>query len=116
MLAVIEEALEVRPFSVALRVHLGELLLRSGRPEDALKELRTALLRAPAHLEAISLAAQAARMCGNEPRALAYERLAQGLLPLEGDEIRVAVPSLPSLEVELRRALRHVNGANGDLD
>jgi transitional endoplasmic reticulum ATPase len=46
----LRKAVQISPGNIPLRLHLGDMLLRSGRAEEAEKEYRAALALEPAHL------------------------------------------------------------------
>jgi AAA+ superfamily predicted ATPase len=74
LLRAMAAAVENDPQNAALRVHLAELLLDSGRPADALAHLEHALRDHPDHVDALGLAARAGSAVG-DPRASGWARL-----------------------------------------
>ncbi|MBC6445741.1 ATP-binding protein [Actinokineospora xionganensis] len=64
-----------------VRVHLATLLVDAGRPAEALDQAAIVLAAQPDHVEALRVAAAAARAVGDEAKATAYARLATALDP-----------------------------------
>ncbi|WP_091368366.1 ATP-binding protein [Actinokineospora alba] len=64
-----------------VRVHLANLLLEAGRTAEALEQATTVLAAQPDNVEALRVAATAARAVGDEAKATAYARLATALDP-----------------------------------
>ena len=83
IIAAVRKSLAAAPQSISLRTHLAELLVRNGEAFDALTELERVLAREPANLQALSLAALAARTINDDARATGYERLLQALAAIE---------------------------------
>ncbi|MDB5106386.1 MAG: ATPase central domain protein [Fibrobacteres bacterium] len=79
----LREALGLSPGNLALRVHLGEVLLRNGNSADAEKEFRQALSQSPSHEGAKLGLAEAFCLQGKTSAALALLEgwLAQGNPP-----------------------------------
>ncbi len=75
VVAALEAALQASQDNIALRVHLAELLLGAGRAGDALEHAVFVLAGEPAHLQALSIALQAARAVGDTARASGYQTL-----------------------------------------
>jgi predicted Zn-dependent protease len=59
VLRALEVVVQREPQNLAIALHLGELLLASGRPAEALRLARTVLATAPADPRALELEAQA---------------------------------------------------------
>ena len=74
MISAIEAAVAADPGNVALRLHLGELLLDAGRTDEALAHALTVLVEAPDHRDALRLAAEAGLLL-DDPRAPGWARL-----------------------------------------
>ena len=75
VIAALESALEQAPDDVAVRLHLAGLLLEAERPADAGGHARHVLARDPARIDALEVAARAARALGDTNAADGYERL-----------------------------------------
>jgi predicted Zn-dependent protease len=60
VIAALEAVVDREPANLALRLHLGELLLDAGRAADALAQARRVLTRAPADPSALELERRAA--------------------------------------------------------
>jgi SpoVK/Ycf46/Vps4 family AAA+-type ATPase len=67
------------PENHALRIHLAELLLQRGDAVTALEEATMVLDHEPDHGQALRVAARAAAEAGDDRRAAAFDRLAEGL-------------------------------------
>jgi SpoVK/Ycf46/Vps4 family AAA+-type ATPase len=78
--------------SVALRNALGEHLLKTGAPREALVEFEAGLSLSATDREALSGAARAARAAGHTDRARAYEL---ALVPSMPPSLAPAPPSFP---------------------
>jgi len=89
VVAALEAALQADPDNVPLRLHLAELLLNVGREDDALEHAARVLARQPAHLSALGVALQAARLTGDTERAAGYQTLYAAL----GGEANGAQPA-----------------------
>ncbi len=72
----LEAAVAASPDNVPLRLHLGSLLLKAGRPTDALEQCAAVLLRVPDHRAALDLAASATMAV--EPPRWANDRSERG--------------------------------------
>jgi hypothetical protein len=94
----LEAAVVNSPDNVPLRLHLGSLLLKAGRPADALEQCAAVLLRVPDHRDALDLAARAT-MAAEPPRWAndRPQRASPGAAP-EGHGPAGGPPSRPSLE------------------
>ena len=79
MIRTLETAVAAAPDDVDLRVHLGRLLLDDERASEALDHAERALQLAPADLEALQLAADAALEEGLDERSAGYRRLLDAL-------------------------------------
>lgn len=79
VLASLEATLEREPTLAPLRLQLASLYLESEEPTPALRHAEIILALDPANLEAIRIAAQAARSLGTTERADGFDRLAQAL-------------------------------------
>jgi SpoVK/Ycf46/Vps4 family AAA+-type ATPase len=75
LLVAMERAVEQDPHSVALRLHLGRLLLEAGIPPRALEQAMFVLTTEPDHAEALGLAVKAAEATGDHDLAARYRRL-----------------------------------------
>jgi len=64
VIAALEAVVAREPANLPLTLHLGELLLDAGRPEDALAQSRQVLERAPADPSALALARRAVAALG----------------------------------------------------
>jgi len=72
----LEAAVAASPHNVPLRLHLGSLLLKAGRPADALEQCAAVLLQVPDHRDALDLAASATMAV--EPPRWAGDRIERG--------------------------------------
>jgi SpoVK/Ycf46/Vps4 family AAA+-type ATPase len=81
VLAVLESAVASSPDSLPLRRHLAQLLFDTGRSHEALEHCSQILARAPDDLQALHLAANAAKDLGDEARAAGFRRLISALQP-----------------------------------
>jgi AAA+ superfamily predicted ATPase len=79
VIAAMEAAVSASPENVALRVHLAQLLVDSGRPDSALVHCRAALAVDPVNEEALGLAAVSAGLCGEAQAEAGYSRLLSSL-------------------------------------
>jgi AAA+ superfamily predicted ATPase len=79
VIAAMEAAVSASPETVALRVHLAQLLVDSGRPDSALIHCRAALAVDPVNEEALGLAAVSAGLCGEVQAEAGYSRLLSSL-------------------------------------
>jgi AAA+ superfamily predicted ATPase len=79
VIAAMEAAVSASPENVALRVHLAQLLVDSGRPDSALVHCRAALAVDPVSEEALGLAAVSAGLCGESQAEAGYSRLLSSL-------------------------------------
>src|SRR5882724_4608711 len=79
VIVALNAALEKNPQDQALRLHLSSLLLNEGQATAALDHLRQVLAAKPDDVEALSLAARAARATGQESLAGAYQRMLAAL-------------------------------------
>lgn len=79
VIAAMEAAVSASPENVALRVHLAQLLVDSGRPDTALVHCRSALAIDPVNEEALGLAALSAGLCGEAQAEAGYSRLLSSL-------------------------------------
>ncbi|MCC2670252.1 MAG: Cell division protein FtsH [Armatimonadetes bacterium] len=75
VIAALTAALQVNPDDVTLRLHVAQLLMQEGVPEDSLAHYTLILARDPAHLDALKGASEAAAACGELARADGYRRL-----------------------------------------
>jgi SpoVK/Ycf46/Vps4 family AAA+-type ATPase len=75
----ISALVEQDPSNLALRLHLGDLLLLDGQAAEALSHAAAVLAAPPDHRRALDLAAGAAEATGDTARADAYRRLAGAL-------------------------------------
>ena len=75
VLAAIEVAMRAHPASTPLVKHYCELLVRCGRAPEALERIAGVLAASPSDVEALHIAAAAARLCGEDERAAGYEEL-----------------------------------------
>ncbi|ABS27727.1 26S protease regulatory subunit [Anaeromyxobacter sp. Fw109-5] len=96
--------------SSELRAALGEHLLRSGAPREALAELEAGLRLAPASAPLLDAAARAAEAAGDPGRAVAY-RLAAGAIAGAAGATPAAAP-VPSPPPPLATA----RGPSGELE
>ncbi|WP_285100716.1 AAA family ATPase [Promicromonospora sp. MEB111] len=76
-------ALTADPANHAVRAHVARLLTEAGRPEEALTHATAVLAAVPDHVEALRIAADAARTLGDDPKAASYARLADALDPMD---------------------------------
>jgi AAA+ superfamily predicted ATPase len=90
VIAALETAITLTPDNVALRVHVAQLLVDSGRPDAALAHCRSALALDPVNEEALGLAAVAAGLCGETQAESGYSRL---LASLRGEPNSTVPPS-----------------------
>lgn len=81
-------ALTADPANHEVRAHVARLLAEADRPDEALTHATTVLAAVPDHIEALRVAADAARALGDETKAASYGRLADALAP-------VAPPATP---------------------
>jgi len=80
----LEAAVAASPDNVPLRLHLGSLFLKAGRPADALEQCAAVLVRVPDHRDALELAARATMAA--EPPRWAGDRPQRGALgPAEAE-------------------------------
>jgi AAA+ superfamily predicted ATPase len=79
VIGALEAAIAVSPNNVALRAHVAQLLVDSGRPSDALAHCRIALGIDPVNEEALGLAALSAGLCGETQAELGYSQLLRSL-------------------------------------
>jgi AAA+ superfamily predicted ATPase len=75
----LEAALEADPANCPIRMHLAGLLLDGDEAPAALAHLEMVLRLEPANVEALGLAARAARLAGDEVRAAAWQQLCDAL-------------------------------------
>ncbi|MFV0524789.1 MAG: AAA family ATPase [Acidimicrobiales bacterium] len=80
LIAALEQAVAADPDGPALRRHLAEVLVTAGQPQRALVHLGVVLDTVPDDVDALRLAARAAKSVG-DPRAAAFSRLADALGP-----------------------------------
>lgn len=78
LLAVLRAAPADSPDSVALRLHLGQLLVDDD-PAGALEQCTAIVAREPDHAGALTLAAEASQRRGDADRAERYRRMAEAL-------------------------------------
>ncbi|HEX6083160.1 MAG TPA: ATP-binding protein [Thermoanaerobaculia bacterium] len=92
VIAALAQAVEAAPDNGALRAHLATLLLEADRPSEALEHCVVLIAARPDDVEALRLAARAAREA-DDPRAESYARLASALggtpEPQGGDVVRL---------------------------
>jgi len=74
--------LAANPDNHPVRIHVARLLLDAGGAADALTHATTVLAVEPDNLEALRIAASAARATGDEAKAASYGRLADALDPV----------------------------------
>jgi tetratricopeptide (TPR) repeat protein len=108
------------------RVHLALLDLSRGRPQQALKQARAALVFSPAYHLGLDALAQAHAALGNLPAAVAAERVAAERVPLPqyvgflGDLERVAGHPVAAKRqyalIGVIQKLLVANGVESDLD
>jgi AAA+ superfamily predicted ATPase len=79
VIGALEAAIVATPNNVALRAHVAQLLIDSGRPEDALAHCRVALGIDPVNEVALGLGALSAGLCGETQAEQGYSRLLAGL-------------------------------------
>lgn len=89
----LSQAVSQNPGDVALRLHLAKLLLDADEAKEALKHCRHVLSNSPDALEALELAAAAARLGGEERIAQGYAKL---YVALSGGNAP-NIPSAPGL-------------------
>jgi len=75
----LESALAAAPENDALRLHLAELLVQAGRPDDALTHAVRIIGNNPADVSALRLGAAAALALGMDEQAGNYRRLADAM-------------------------------------
>lgn len=99
VIAAIEASVAARPDGVALRLHLADLLLKSGRATDALRHGADVLERQPGHQQALDVVRRA---------TLALAGPAEAAVPPEG-RIRAAAdgpdPSTDEFDAFLHEVL-----------
>ena len=112
IIAALEAALDVDPTDRAVREHLASLLLKDGRPSEALDHFAHILSADPANLAAVRGAADAARAAGDTARAEGYGRLLSALetdpAPMTSTPVS-ATDVTPSNVVDARARLRVVS-------
>lgn len=96
VVAALEAALRADPSSVPVRLHLAGVLAEGGDWAQALSHLEQVLAKSPDHLEALGLAARAARGAGDGVRAQAWQRLHDALAGGTGKGQEGAVPFTPA--------------------
>jgi AAA+ superfamily predicted ATPase len=79
VLAAMRTAVEADPTNLALRLHLGDLLMSAGQPKEALEQFVAVLASQPDHSEALKGAADAAEAAGDPIRAHSYRKLHEAL-------------------------------------
>jgi SpoVK/Ycf46/Vps4 family AAA+-type ATPase len=79
VIAALRAALLTDPENIAMRLHVGQLLLDGNQAAEALKEATEVLNRQPTHGEALKLAEQASESAGDPIRASGYRRLREAL-------------------------------------
>jgi AAA+ superfamily predicted ATPase len=89
VIAALETAITLTPDNVALRVHVAQLLVDSGRPDAALAHCRLALANDPVNQEALGLAAVSAGLCGETQAEAGYSHL---LASLRGERSPTSTP------------------------
>src|SRR5687767_6260314 len=116
VITTLSAAVEAAPDNVGLRLHLASLLVDEGRGADALPHLVSILGGTPDHLQALQLAARAAKQAGDEERARRYQRMATAL----GDEAPYPPPAPTPLPASNAKAglgvvqLRVIDGEKDD--
>lgn len=90
-LAALEAAVGALPDDTTLRLHLADMLLRSGLAERAARHVDRVLSREPDSAAALRLAAASARAVGDGTRAESYERIVRAL----GAEAPNTAPDVP---------------------
>jgi AAA+ superfamily predicted ATPase len=93
VIAAMEAAVSASPENVALRVHVAQLLVDSGRPGAALVHCRAALAADPVNEEALGIAALSAGLCGEAQAEAGYSKL---LASLRGSSGRSGLAPKPS--------------------
>lgn len=104
----LEQAVTAAPENTSLRLHLAELLLKSGRAGDALAQAVAVLAQTPDDGAALSLAAEAAEATGAAEQAAAYRRMAAALVAAEA---KPQPPPAEAVPIPL-----HVVEGDGDSD
>jgi SpoVK/Ycf46/Vps4 family AAA+-type ATPase len=100
VLRVLRAAVDAEPEDAQLRLHLAEVLLGAGRPDEALTECRVVIAANPDDGGAAALAARAAMAAGDDAMAERYERLAVALgVEPEQESSTDAVPERERLGV-----------------
>ena len=82
MITALLATLAANPDNHPVRIHVARLLLDAGGAADALTHATTVLAVEPDNLEALRIAASAARATGDEAKAASYGRLADALDPV----------------------------------
>jgi SpoVK/Ycf46/Vps4 family AAA+-type ATPase len=83
VISAIEAAVEADPRNLALRVHLGALLLEAGRAEDALVQAEAVLAAEPDNIDALGVAAESGSLL-DDARAPGWTRLHASLTGISG--------------------------------
>jgi len=81
VLASITSLVEREPTNIAVRLHLGELLLADGQAAEALAHASAVLAQRPDEELALNIAARAADALGDSTRAASFRRLSGALSP-----------------------------------
>jgi tetratricopeptide (TPR) repeat protein len=100
----LDDATEKHPVTpgavMPAREQLGELLLETGRPKDALAEFESSLTRAPQRLAGLYGAARSAKLAGDPTKAKSYySALAE--LTRDGQASRAEIKEARSVSAEL---------------
>jgi AAA+ superfamily predicted ATPase len=133
VISAIANAVAQDPDNVQLRLHLADLLIKAGRPGEALTHCTAVLERQPDQLEALAMAAAAADGAGDPIKALGFRNLHDALSwnrtkslidsagpdePSDRTPSRQATPRIQDAEPERRPAPAFAadlgSGASGD--
>ena len=101
VLAALKSAVDAEPENIALRLHYAGLLKQNGQDRDALEHASAVLAKQPDHLEALTLAADAAEASGDKIKAHGYRNLLNALSwNTTKNLIDSAVPEDPTPEIQ----------------